>query len=238
MERNVDVAGRVAALAGLVCLVGCGVAGRDPSAAPDVAARAGAPVGATLEAVPRTAPYTGPVTFSVVAEGLTASFTDHSRGQISRQDWDFGDGATSAAATPIHAFSRVGVYDVTETIVDESGKSFTRKLPVRVMPFPPELRNGEARPALSAVATYELHYFVRPPLGATQLAMNLSGPDGQADLYLKFGSVPTDDSFDCHAPIEGGVARCTVDAPRAGPYYARILARKTFAGASLVASWK
>lgn len=235
MGRNARMSGRVGfAMVALACTSACGNVGKDASASPEVAGHTATPV---AEATPHLKPYGGPVDFAVVAEGLTASFTDRSRGTVAQQSWDFGDGATSVAATPIHAYSRVGVYQVTETIVDGDGKTSGRTLPVRVMPFPPELRNGTARPGLSAVATYELHYFARPPLGATHLDIEFTGPAGLAELYVKFGSVPTDDSFDCHVALTSGVARCGFDAPRAGPYYARILATKNFADASLKASW-
>lgn len=238
MVRNWIVAGRMAtAMAGVFLLAGCGNAGRDASTAAELAGRTGPPGGAAVEPTPGTLAYRGPVAFSVVADGLSAAFTDQSRGQVAHQEWDFGDGATSIASAPIHAYSRVGMYQVTEKIVAPDGRSSERTVPVRVMPFPPELRNGAARASLSAVATYELHFYARPPLGATQLDVELTGTTGQADLYVKFGSVPTDDSFDCHAALDGKPARCTFDTPRAGPYYARVLARKSFADASLKASW-
>lgn len=238
MERQVVVIGRMAAaVVGVISLAGCGNAGRDASTAAELAGRSGPAAGAAVEPVPKPPAYAGPIAFTVVADGLSAAFTDQSRGQVAHQEWDFGDGATSVASAPIHAYSRVGMYEVTEKIVDPDGKSFERTVPVRVMPFPPELRNGAARASLSAVATYELHFYARPPLGATHLDVELTGPTGQADLYVKFGSVPTDDSFDCHVALDGKPARCTFDTPRAGPYYARVLARKSFADAALKASW-
>jgi hypothetical protein len=238
MGRQIVLTWRMAAaVAGGIALAGCGNAGQDASTAAELAGRSGPPAGAAVEPAPQAKAYSGPVAFTVVADGLSAAFTDQSKGQVARQEWDFGDGATSIASAPIHAYSRVGMYQVTEKIVAADGQSSGRTVAVRVMPFPPELRNGAVRGSLSAVATYELHFYARPPLGATHLDVELSGPAGQADLYVKFGSVPTDDSFDCHVALEGKPVRCLFDTPRAGPYYARVLARKSFADASLKASW-
>ncbi|MDQ8049655.1 PKD domain-containing protein [Luteibacter sp.] len=235
MDSNARMGGRSGFVLGaLVAISACGNVGKEASVPPEVTGSTTMPA---AEVAPQPKPYGGPVAFSVVAEGLTASFTDESEGTVLNRTWDFGDGATSVAAAPIHAYSRVGVYEVRETIADGEGKTFDRTLPVRVMPFPPELRNGTARPGLSAVATYELHYFARPPLGASHLDIELTGPAELAELYVKFGSVPTDSSYDCHVALTDGAARCTFDAPRAGPYYARILATKNFADASLKASW-
>lgn len=237
MVKQMVFIGRMAAVvAGAMVLAGCGNAGRDASTSAELAGRSGPPAGAAVEPVTPVA-YRGPVAFTVVADGLSAAFTDQSEGQVARQEWDFGDGATSVASAPIHAYSRVGMYQVTEKITAPDGKSSKRTVPVRVMPFPPELRNGAARASLSAVATYELHFYTRPPAGATHLDVELSGPAGQADLYVKFGSIPTDDSFDCHVALDGKPARCAFDTPRAGPYYARVLARKNFADAAVKASW-
>src|SRR3954466_11631616 len=83
--------------------------------------------------------YNGPVAFTVVAEGLSATFFDHSSDDVGSQQWVFGDGATSTAASPLHAYSREGTYNVTETIINAAGQASVRTIPVSVIPLPPAL---------------------------------------------------------------------------------------------------
>jgi PKD repeat protein len=47
--------------------------------------------------------------------------------------WDFGDGATSTAASPSHAFAHVGTYNVVVTVTDASGASASSTLSVDVV---------------------------------------------------------------------------------------------------------
>jgi serine protease len=65
--------------------------------------------------------------FSVVTNGLTASFTDSSTdsgGSIGSWSWTFGDGGTSTAKSPSHTYAANGTYSVTETVKDSvSGKT-------------------------------------------------------------------------------------------------------------------
>jgi|GEM_PF-6889888 len=181
--------------------------------------------------------YKGPVSFDVRAEGLSASFIDHSAGDVTGQQWVFGDGATSTAASPVHAYSREGTYDVTETVSDAAGRSSARTIRVRVLALPPELKNGLVREGLSAVQSYELNFYARPPAGAKRLEFELSGGVGDAELFVRRGSAPTDETYDCHRPLDSHVVICAFDLPEGGPYYARLLAKKTFGSASLKASW-
>src|SRR6185369_17171689 len=59
--------------------------------------------------------------FSFSTNGLTATFTDTSTdagGTIGAHSWTFGDGATSTAASPSHAYAAAGTYSVSETVKD------------------------------------------------------------------------------------------------------------------------
>lgn len=182
--------------------------------------------------------YQGPVAFVVMAEGLSASFIDHSSGTVTGQQWVFGDGATSTAASPVHVYSREGSYEVTETITDSTGRSSARTLPVRVMPLPPELHNGVERAGLTAVDAYELQFYSRIPTGATHLEFELTGSVGDIDMFVRHGSMPTETTYDCHRPQDGHMVICAFDLPESGPYYATLMARKSFNGATLKASWR
>jgi len=57
---------------------------------------------------------------------LTVTFTDSSSGNATNWFWNFGDGATSnntTAASVIHTYTNIGVYNVTETVSGPGGTS-------------------------------------------------------------------------------------------------------------------
>jgi PKD repeat protein len=74
--------------------------------------------------------------FTVATSGLTATFTDTSTdqgGTIGSHAWNFGDGATSSATSPSHAYASAGTYSVTETVTDTvSGQSNAKTSAVTV----------------------------------------------------------------------------------------------------------
>ena len=74
--------------------------------------------------------------FTYASSGRTASFTDVSTAKdgapIATHAWNFGDGATSTQAHPVHAYAADGTYSVTETIHDGVGSAASRTLLVTV----------------------------------------------------------------------------------------------------------
>jgi PKD repeat protein len=87
----------------------------------------------------------GPVAdFTFTTDGLTASFDDASTdsdGAIVSRAWDFGDGTTSAGASPIHSYATAGTYGVTLTVTDDGGLTSAKTkivaLSVIIDPPPP-----------------------------------------------------------------------------------------------------
>ena len=99
------------------------------------------------------------------------------------------------------------------------------------------LSNGVAVSNLSAAVGTSLNYTMVVPAGASNLIFTTSSGTGDADLYVKFGSAPTDSSYDCR-PYQGGNAEtCTFATPSAGTWYVRVLAYEAFSGLSLVGSY-
>lgn len=73
--------------------------------------------------------------FSVVTNGLQATFTDTSTdadGRIASYAWRFGDGATSTGASPTHAYASAGTYTVELTVTDDRGAKAVTTKPVTV----------------------------------------------------------------------------------------------------------
>jgi hypothetical protein len=75
------------------------------------------------------------------------------------------------------------------------------------------------------------------PAGSTNLTFTMSGGTGDADMYVKFGSAPTDTVYDCRPFATGNAETCTFAAPQTGTYYVRLKAFSTFSGVSLVGNY-
>ncbi|GIX35437.1 MAG: hypothetical protein KatS3mg126_1216 [Lysobacteraceae bacterium] len=75
------------------------------------------------------------------------------------------------------------------------------------------------------------------PSGASNLAVNLSGGSGDADLYVKYGSAPTTSSYDCRPYLSGNNESCSFATPQAGTWHVLVRGYSSFSGASLVASY-
>jgi vibriolysin len=96
-----------------------------------------------------------------------------------------------------------------------------------------ELSNGVAKTGLSASTGSALSYTLAVPSGTSSVSFVISGGTGDADLYVKAGSAPTDSSYDCRPYKSGNSETCTISSPAAGTYYVRIKAYSTFSGVSL-----
>lgn len=62
--------------------------------------------------------------FSFTCTGLDCSFTDSSTdsdGTITTRSWNFGDGSSSSASNPSHAYAAEGGYTVTLSVTDDDG---------------------------------------------------------------------------------------------------------------------
>jgi leucyl aminopeptidase len=64
------------------------------------------------------------------------AFTDRSRdadGSIVARLWDFGDGKTSTATSPVHTYAATGNYEVTLTVTDDDGATGSRTQTVAIV---------------------------------------------------------------------------------------------------------
>lgn len=97
------------------------------------------------------------------------------------------------------------------------------------------LENGVAKTGLSSSS--EINFTMEVPAGATNLAFNISGGTGDADLYVKFGSAPTSSSYDCRPYQNGNSESCPISNVQAGTYYVKVVAYSAFSGVSLTGSY-
>jgi serine protease len=99
------------------------------------------------------------------------------------------------------------------------------------------LSNGVAVTGLGASTGASLNYTMVVPAGATGLKFVTSGGTGDADMYVKFGSAPTDTVYDCRPYLGGNAETCNITTAQAGTYYVRLKAYSTFSGVSLTGSY-
>lgn len=99
------------------------------------------------------------------------------------------------------------------------------------------LTKGVAVTGLAATTGNALVYTLAVPAGATNLTFTTSGGTGDSDMYVQFGSTPTDTSYVCRPYLGGNAETCTIAAPSAGTYYVRLKAYASFSGMSLVGNY-
>jgi len=99
------------------------------------------------------------------------------------------------------------------------------------------LTNGVAKTGISAATGGEVNYTLVVPAGATGLKFVTSGGTGDLDMYVKFGSAPTDTVYDCRPYASGNAETCNIATAQAGTYYVRLKAYAAFSGASLTGSY-
>jgi serine protease len=99
------------------------------------------------------------------------------------------------------------------------------------------LTSGVAKTGLAASTGNALLYTIAVPAGRSTLTVKISGGSGDADLYVRQGSAPTDSSYTCRPYLSGNAETCTLSAPASGTWYVRVKAYSTFSGVSLVATY-
>ena len=174
---------------------------------------------------------------------VVATFTDSSTdsdGTIASRSWNFGDGTTSTATNPSKTYSAAGTYSVSLTVTDNAGATNTKTSSVTVSSSGcggTVLCNGVAVTGLGASTGNSLNYTMVVPAGATGLKFTIAGGTGDADLYVKFGSAPTDTVYDCRPYASGNSETCNIATAQAGTYFVRLKAYSTFSGVSLTGSY-
>ena len=99
------------------------------------------------------------------------------------------------------------------------------------------LTNGVTVTGIGAATGAYAKYTLVVPSGATGLKFVMSGGTGDADMYVKFGSAPTDTVYDCRPYVSGNAETCTIATAQAGTYYVNLKAYSTFSGVSLTGSY-
>jgi serine protease len=87
---------------------------------------------------------------------------------------------------------------------------------------------------VDAATSGNVKYFVfTVPAGKNQLDFNIYGGTGDADLYVKYGSLPTTSSYDCRPYLGGNTEKCSFTSPASGNWYVMLRSWSTYADATL-----
>lgn len=110
--------------------------------------------------------------FGNACEGVPVQFNNLTTGTSNSQTWNFGDGGTSAAISPVHTYAVAGNYNVTLTANNNNGCSSATSIPLQVntSPTAPVLNSN------SPVCTGDLININSTALGNMQYSW--SGPSG------------------------------------------------------------
>jgi carboxypeptidase T len=103
--------------------------------ATDAAGKPGTPNAVLFTVTPGGGNIAPVANFSFVANGLAVNFSDgsvDSDGSIVARSWTFGDGGTSTATNPAHAYAAAGTYAVTLTVTDNDGATHAKTSQVTV----------------------------------------------------------------------------------------------------------
>ena len=132
-----------------------------------------------------------------------------------------------------------GIVDATAAVRVANG---TDPLPSDPPPPPPpppatELTNGVTVTGITVGANGEIKYQLTVPNGATNLLFAMYGGTGDADIYVKRGTPPTNTSYDCRPFSFGNNETCFFPAPASGVWYVTVRGFSAATGVSLYPSF-
>jgi astacin len=106
--------------------------------------------------------------------------------------------------------------------------------------YPPSLVLERNVPVtnLAAAKDGEIHFSMAVPAGASDLSFDMSEGTGDADLYIRFGAVPTEGNYDCRPYNGGNVETCEFASPNAGTWYGMVHGYSEFTGVRLVGTFE
>jgi len=99
------------------------------------------------------------------------------------------------------------------------------------------LVNGVPVNDISASQGGAKYYKIEVPAGQTKLEIAISGGTGDADLYVRRGSLPTTAEYDHRPYLPGNSESVTVNNPTAGTWFIMIRAYQAFSGLTLLATY-
>lgn len=108
---------------------------------------------------------------------------------------------------------------------------------------PAPLSDGVPATGLAGGANSQTYFTIEVPVPAASsastasmastLTVTLSGGAGNADLFVRFGELPSPTDFDCSSVTGGNEESCVIDDPAGGTWFAMLSGTSAFSGATL-----
>jgi serine protease len=100
------------------------------------------------------------------------------------------------------------------------------------------LDSGESVDNISAARHEKIYFSVPVPKNAKNLKIQISGGSGDADLYVKKSSVPTESEYDCRPYKSGNDENCQVEEPSEDVYHVMLRAYREYQGVKIQVSYE
>jgi pre-peptidase len=91
-------------------------------------------------------------------------------------------------------------------------------------------------PASSAPRFEFASYCIQVPAATNLLTVEMSGGDGDPDLYVRYGTAPTANEYDCRPYVGGTAEVCTFTNPQSGTWYVGIDTYSPYSNVTLKAT--
>jgi hypothetical protein len=102
---------------------------------------------------------------------------------------------------------------------------------------PVELKNNVAVSGLWGGENSQRLFRINVPAGATNLVFRMSGGSGDADIYVRYGAIPTTRAYDGRNLTASNNEAVSFKTPRAGTWYVMINGYSAYSGVTLRASY-
>ncbi|MCB1049639.1 MAG: PPC domain-containing protein, partial [Acidobacteria bacterium] len=103
---------------------------------------------------------------------------------------------------------------------------------------PLALASGVPLGPLSGAQDEQLNFYLDVPQGASDLRFEISGGNGDPDLYVRYGSQPSLTQYDCRPWLNGPNELCAIAQPQAGTYFVMLVGYNAFSGLTLSAQFE
>ncbi|MEP7294843.1 MAG: lysyl oxidase family protein [Burkholderiales bacterium] len=97
------------------------------------------------------------------------------------------------------------------------------------------MANGVSLGPISGAKANKLYYSFTVPAGAAQASFAITGSSGDCDIYVRYGAVPTESTWDYRPYTGSSNETVTVNAPRAGTWYVMLRGYTAYSGVYLKA---
>ncbi|WP_018231890.1 S8 family peptidase [Thioalkalivibrio thiocyanodenitrificans] len=104
-------------------------------------------------------------------------------------------------------------------------------------PPPQQIKTGETIDGITGDQGSERYFFIEVPAGASDLVISTFEGTGDVDLYVRFGTPPTQSEYDCRPYLPGNEETCEFSTAPDGIWYIMLHGWDAYADVSLTASY-